>query len=119
MKALSDKYLKFIVTELKPYIDKNYCPAPSKNSTFLAGSSMGGLISMYGLLKYPEFLVVQPAFPHIGRRQCSKMMSCQMRFLRGWKKKLPAEPDFRLYFDHGTETIDSLYAHGKGRPMIF
>ncbi|MBK8952120.1 MAG: hypothetical protein IPM85_07335 [Chitinophagaceae bacterium] len=42
-----------IVETLKPYIDKRYRTKKNKASTSLAGSSMGGLISMYAVLKYP------------------------------------------------------------------
>lgn len=51
---LSDKYLKFIVEELKPYIDKTFSVEKDKQSTFIAGSSMGGLISLYAALEYPN-----------------------------------------------------------------
>src|ERR1700744_5224640 len=46
---VSDGYLKFLVRELKPYIDKHYSTAPGKSTTFVAGSSMGGLISLYAI----------------------------------------------------------------------
>lgn len=45
-------YLKWIVYELKPYIDNHYHTLTSES--FLAGSSMGGLISLYGGLLYPQ-----------------------------------------------------------------
>lgn len=44
--ARGDQYLKFIVTELKPYVDKNFATFPDREHTFMAGSSMGGLISI-------------------------------------------------------------------------
>ena len=47
-------YADFIVQTLKPYIDKTYATLKDKNNTFLAGSSMGGLISYYTALKYPN-----------------------------------------------------------------
>jgi predicted alpha/beta superfamily hydrolase len=48
-----DKYVDFLVQTLKPYIDKNYRTLAAKENTFIAGSSMGGLISTYAVLKYP------------------------------------------------------------------
>ena len=53
-KPLSDNYLKFIVKELKPYIDKNFSVYTNKEHNFIAGSSMGGLISMYAIFEYPD-----------------------------------------------------------------
>lgn len=53
-KVQSDNYLKFIVQELKPYVDSNYSTSKKMEHTFIAGSSMGGLISMYALCEYPK-----------------------------------------------------------------
>lgn len=52
--AEGDKYLKFIIETLKPYIDEKYRTLKDNTNTYIAGSSMGGLISFYGALKYPE-----------------------------------------------------------------
>lgn len=51
---ISNHYLKFIVTELKPFIDSHFSTLTDKDHTFIAGSSMGGLISMYAICEYPE-----------------------------------------------------------------
>ena len=53
-KSLADAYLRFIVEELKPAIDAKYATRPGPESTFVAGSSMGGLISFYALCEYPQ-----------------------------------------------------------------
>jgi len=50
----SDEYLAFIVKELKPYIDKHYHVHSDAAHTSIMGSSMGGLISLYAISKYPE-----------------------------------------------------------------
>jgi predicted alpha/beta superfamily hydrolase len=47
-------YIDFIVNTLKPYIDATYRTKPQQKHTGLIGSSLGGLISYYGGLKYPE-----------------------------------------------------------------
>jgi predicted alpha/beta superfamily hydrolase len=44
------------VRTLKPYIDKNYRTLPDRQHTGIGGSSMGGLISIYAGLMYPETL---------------------------------------------------------------
>ena len=66
IKAVGDKYVDFLVKTLKPFIDKKFRTLKSKENTFTAGSSMGGLISMYALLKYPKVFggagVFSPAF---------------------------------------------------------
>jgi len=61
-----DKYVDFLVKTLKPFIDKKYRTLKDSKNTFTAGSSMGGLISMYAVLKYPKVFggagVFSPAF---------------------------------------------------------
>jgi predicted alpha/beta superfamily hydrolase len=55
-KGAGKKYANFIVRTLKPYIDKNYRTRPERQFTGIGGSSMGGLISIYAGLMYPETL---------------------------------------------------------------
>ena len=50
----SDRYLRFLVEELKPYIDENFPVLNDRDNTFVMGSSMGGLISIYAISEYPE-----------------------------------------------------------------
>lgn len=60
------EYLAFIVETLKPYIDKKYRTQKDKQHTWMAGSSMGGLISFYAGLYYPDIFgglgVFSPSF---------------------------------------------------------
>lgn len=44
--------MEWFVNSLKPYIDANYPTLPDRAHTFIAGSSMGGLMSLYALLQY-------------------------------------------------------------------
>ncbi len=53
-KGEADAYLAFLTETLKPYIDKNYRTLTNKENTIIAGSSMGGLVSYYAMLKHPE-----------------------------------------------------------------
>lgn len=48
------EYLDFIVNNLKPFIDKSFRTAPGKKTTWMAGGSMGGLITLYAGLRYPD-----------------------------------------------------------------
>ncbi|MDA3780468.1 MAG: alpha/beta hydrolase-fold protein [Bacteroidales bacterium] len=61
-----EKYMQFIVETLKPYIDSNFRTLPDRKNTALMGSSLGGLISFYGGLKYQEVFskigVFSPSF---------------------------------------------------------
>jgi predicted alpha/beta superfamily hydrolase len=61
-----DTYINFISQTLKPFIDKKYRTSPSKENTIIAGSSMGGLISYYAMIKQPQVFgkagIFSPAF---------------------------------------------------------
>ncbi|MEO6549519.1 MAG: alpha/beta hydrolase-fold protein [Ferruginibacter sp.] len=61
-----DLYLNFIVKTLKPFIDDNYRTLTNPLNTIIAGSSMGGLIAYYAMLKYPDVFgkagIFSPAF---------------------------------------------------------
>lgn len=65
-KGEGDSYVDFIVKTLRPFINKNYRTLKEREHTYIAGSSMGGLISMYAILKYPAIFggagVFSPAF---------------------------------------------------------
>lgn len=61
-----DAFTEFLVKTLKPYIDKRYRTLPQAKNTGIVGSSMGGLISLYAAVKYPDSFgkvgVFSPAF---------------------------------------------------------
>jgi predicted alpha/beta superfamily hydrolase len=48
------KYVRFLADTLKPYIDKNFRTLSDRDHTGIGGSSMGGLISIYAGMMYPE-----------------------------------------------------------------
>ncbi len=48
------KYVRFLADTLKPYVDKHFRTLPGRDHTGIGGSSMGGLISIYAGLMYPE-----------------------------------------------------------------
>lgn len=98
----SDAYLRFIVEELKPFIDAQYRTRPGREDTFIMGSSMGGLISLYALCQYPYLFAGAgclsthwPAAPGV-----------MADYLQ---QQLPPPGQHRLYFDYGTETLDAEY----------
>ena len=48
------KYIRFVTDRLKPYVDRTFRTFPDREHTGIGGSSMGGLISIYSALVYPE-----------------------------------------------------------------
>jgi predicted alpha/beta superfamily hydrolase len=65
-KGEGQAYADFLAKTLKPFIDKHYRTQKGEKTTWVAGSSMGGLISFYTVLKYPKVFggagVFSPAF---------------------------------------------------------
>ena len=49
-----DAYLDWLASAVKPLIDRSFPTLPERDATGLAGSSMGGLISLYGLVAKPD-----------------------------------------------------------------
>ena len=98
----SDNYLRFLVEELKPFIDETYRTLPGAEDTFVMGSSMGGLISAYAIAEYPDVF---------GGAACmSTDWNVAEGAFAGWlENHLPDAGSHRIYFDHGTETYDASY----------
>ena len=65
-KGRGNDYVDFLAKTLKPYIDSHYRTKKDPRYTAVAGSSMGGLISYYAVLKYPKVFgssgIFSPAF---------------------------------------------------------
>lgn len=50
----ADEYLDFIVNTLKPKVDATYRTKTNAKNTAIFGSSLGGLVSFYAAIKYPN-----------------------------------------------------------------
>jgi predicted alpha/beta superfamily hydrolase len=109
-KSRADDYLKFIVKELKPFIDKKYSTWKNAENTLIAGSSMGGLISLYAICEYPNVF---------GKAACisthwigsSKRLyaGISKEFIVYLKQNAPSPKNHVLYFDYGMKGLDALY----------
>ncbi|HWR94551.1 MAG TPA: alpha/beta hydrolase-fold protein [Flavobacterium sp.] len=106
----SDLYLKFLVTELKPFIDKNFSTKPEQKNTFIAGSSMGGLISMYAICEYPKVFggaaCLSTHWPGTFTVANNPIPSAFVNYLNA---NLPNPKDHKIYFDYGDQTLDAMY----------
>jgi predicted alpha/beta superfamily hydrolase len=98
----SDAYLRYVVEELKPFVDVHYRTRSGPEDTFIMGSSLGGLISLYALEVYPDVFggagCVSTHWPAGGNRLVDAM-----------GRALPRAGRHRVYFDFGTETVDAPY----------
>jgi predicted alpha/beta superfamily hydrolase len=107
---VSDKYLLFIVKELKPVIDNSFYTDRSKEYTCIAGASRGGLISLYAMCQYPNIFgtaaCISTHWPVSLKENNPDYSKAMISYLN---KKLPLFESHRLYFDYGPETLDKQY----------
>lgn len=110
-KVNSDNYLRFLVEELKPFIDNHYSVLTDAENTFIMGSSMGGLISMYAISEYPEIFggaaCLSTHWPGIMSMDNNPVPEAFYQYM---KNSLPSPDGHKFYFDHGNKTLDAYYA---------
>lgn len=122
--VVSDRYVRFLAGELKPFIDAHYRARPGRAHTFLMGSSMGGLISLYGLIERPDLFggaaclsthwpIRNPLL--MGETLSPETTGVADAFLDWVARKLPPPGAARLYFDHGDQGLDRFYAPFQAR----
>ncbi|OGS11051.1 MAG: esterase [Elusimicrobia bacterium RIFOXYA2_FULL_58_8] len=106
----SDNYLRFLVRELKPFIDKKFSVIAGAPGTFIAGSSMGALISLYAICEYPAIFggaaCLSTHWPGVPHGAANPVPGVFFEYL---KRRLPPPETHKLYFDHGTRTLDAPY----------
>jgi len=113
--VVSDGYLRFIVDELKPMVDRTYRTRGDRAHTAIVGSSMGGLISFYAISEYPKiFGMAGCVSTHWPLGDPALLPEARAEILKVWanhvKQRLKQPDGRRIWFDHGTETLDSAYA---------
>ncbi|HSO86759.1 MAG TPA: alpha/beta hydrolase-fold protein [Draconibacterium sp.] len=123
-KITSDNYLKFIVSELKPYIDSHYSTKTEKENTVIMGSSMGGLISAYAISEYPGIFGGAACLSTAWFSFVEPNYAIPMAAFKYFEKNFSLPSDHKIYFDYGTGESDKNYeltqsfvdliARGKG-----
>lgn len=87
---LGDAYTRFVLDELKPFIDSEYRTLPDRDHTAVAGASMGGGISFYMAWAHPNIFFgaacLSPAFIYK-----------QDRFTLNMVEETDTPPDLRLF----------------------
>jgi len=90
-----DAYARFLIEEVKPFIDKTYRTKPDRENTAVAGSSLGGLISLHLAMKHPQTFskcaAISPA-----------LMWADGRILREIEASPERLKSVRLWIDMGT-----------------
>ncbi len=92
-------YLRFIVDELKPYIDANFKVKREKEATFIAGADLAGLTSTYAICEYPDVFggsaSLSPSWSILDDAIISYLTD-----------HLPDPTTHRIFFDHFRSDID-------------
>ena len=101
----ADNYGRFLVEELKPMIDARYRTRPGAEDTGLAGSSLGGLVSLYLGLKYPG------TFTRLG--VISPSVWWDNKYIVTQVRNLNTRPPLRLWVDMGTNEDKTAIAEAR------
>ncbi|MBP3925651.1 MAG: alpha/beta hydrolase [Clostridium sp.] len=106
--------MEWFVNEFKPYIDSQYRTVPEREATFIAGSSMGGLMSLYALLEYNHVFSRAAALSPslwVSRSKVESMI-----------RRAEVDPDTVLYMDYGSEEFenheDMMRQYGKVTALL-
>lgn len=101
------QYMDWLVHDLKPLIDRRYPTIPDRDYTFIAGSSMGGLMSLYAVLQYNEVF---------SRAAClSPSLWFAVKALRKLIAKAEIDPETVIYMDYGSREMGN---HDKMRAQF-
>ncbi len=116
VKGKGTEYLESLVNDLKPFIDSVYRTKKDAKNTVICGSSMGGLISLYGLMRYPNVFgragVFSPAFWTNMEALKNEIATNKT----GWKGNvymIAGELEGKRYTDNMDEISTLLQAKGK------
>ena len=114
----SDDTLRFLVDELRPRIDRRFRVAADAADTTVMGSSMGGLMAMYAISEYPRVFggagCLSTHWPGTALQPHADNPSPDA-FVAYLRAHAPAPAGHRVYFDHGTATLDAMYAPTQQR----
>jgi predicted alpha/beta superfamily hydrolase len=91
--GVADLYVDFLLETLKPQIDDEFRTLPEPEQTGIAGSSMGGLVSLYGFFRAPHAFGFCAAL--------SPALWFGQRKIFSWVRNADA-PRGRIYLDMGT-----------------
>lgn len=92
-------FMDWVVNELKPFIDQNFRTFPQRGATGIAGSSMGGLMAYYSIIRYNKVF---------SKAAClsPSLMVCTTQLMNEAKEDW-IHPDTRVYMSMGTKEFGS------------
>ncbi len=116
--VLGDKYAAFVVENLKPLIDRTYPTLADRENTMVMGSSMGGLMSLYLISMYPDIFGGAACMSTHWYGSLNAGDSFGNAMIDFVDRHLADPETHRLYFDHGTSTIDAYYGPWETKALL-
>ena len=107
IKGRGKETMDWLVNEFKPWVDKTFPTLPGREFTFISGSSMGGLMTLYALCDYNQIFSRGAAL--------SPSLWLVPRQVTAMVKKANILPDTVLYMDYGQEE----FKHVGKNPKLF
>ena len=96
--AKGGKYMNWLINTLKPIIDSKYPTLPDRDNTYIAGSSMGGLMSLYAVVNHNDVF---------SRAAClSPSVWAQLTKLRQLIRTAEMDENTVIYMDYGAREIN-------------
>ena len=94
IEPLGDATMQALIYELKPYIDSNFPTIPFRECTGIGGSSMGGLMAAYAIVRYNVYIskaaCVSPSLGSVSGKLWHEMNETDL------------SPDTRVFYSWGT-----------------
>lgn len=112
---VSDKFLRYLVTELKPWVDKTYPTERDRAHTTIIGSSAGALIALEAIATWPRvFGQAASVSMHWPLGDPGKVNPDSTQIKTIWenyfRRTLRKPGGRKIWFDRGTATLDASYA---------
>lgn len=110
IRGLGSIYMDWLIHSLKPDIDKEFRTLPDREHTFIAGSSMGGLMSLYAVSAFNDVFsraaCLSPSLWVSGNKIMSMLTNAAFA------------PETRIYIDYGSEELANHAASGRALTRV-
>lgn len=97
IKGLGKKTMEWMIHTFKADIDKRFRTMPERESTYIAGSSMGGLMSLYAVMEYNQYFSRAAAL--------SPSIWTNTDKIQTMIKQANLQPDTVVYMDYGSREL--------------
>ena len=108
IKGRGKEYMEWLINTLKPYIDEKYPTLTDRENTSIAGSSMGGLMSLYAVCSYNHIFqkaaCISPSF-WVGKDRILDIIADS-----------PIGADSSVYIDYGSLELPN---HSNSSEALF